>query len=59
MTATLEEVQKDRYSVRTISRIYGVPKTTLKDRVIGKVQHGINPGLHPREEAIRSLGHSW
>jgi len=24
--------------------MYGVPKTTLNDRVIRKVQHGINPG---------------
>jgi len=47
MTAALEEVQKGRYSICTISRMYGVPKTTLNDRVIGKAQHGINPGPHP------------
>jgi len=47
MTAALEEVQKGSYSVCTVSRMYGVPKTTLNDRVIGKAQHGINPGPHP------------
>jgi len=44
MTAALEEVQKGRYFVRSISRMCGVPKMTLNDRVI---EHGINPGPCP------------
>jgi hypothetical protein len=43
MTAALEAV-KGGQSISQAARVYGVPKTTLHDRVSGKVVHGSNPG---------------
>ena len=34
-------------SIRRASEMYGVPKSTLHDRVLGKVQHGSRPGTTP------------
>ena len=31
-------------SIRHASELYGVPKSTLHDRVVGRVQHGTRPG---------------
>ena len=33
--------------VYKVSRDYGVPRSTLHDRVSGKVVHGVNPGPKP------------
>ena len=45
MMAALEEVKKGKYSITRIATMYGVPKSTLKDRVTGRVTHGTKPGL--------------
>jgi hypothetical protein len=43
MTAA-PEAAKGGQSIPQAARVYGVPKTTLHDRVSGKVVHGSNPG---------------
>ena len=47
MMAALEEVKKGKYSVNRIATMYGVPRSTLKDRVTGRVTHGTKPGPRP------------
>ena len=47
MVAALEEVKKGKYSVNRIATMYGLPRSTLKDRVTGRVTHGTKPGPHP------------
>ena len=44
MMAALEEVKIGKYSV---NRIATVPRSTLKDRVTGRVTHGTKPGPRP------------
>ena len=46
MLVTLEEVKKG-LPVRKAATQYGVPRTTLQDRVVGKVVHGKNPDPKP------------
>ena len=54
MTKAMSAVEKDGVSIRRASELFGVPKSSLHDRISGKVQHGTNPGkvpyLTPREE---------
>ena len=47
MTAALNEFKKGIYSINTIAVVYGVPKSTLHDRISGKVRHGRKPGPSP------------
>ena len=58
MKAALKAVE-DGQSVNGAARDYGIPKSTLFDRVSGRVIHGVKPGprpyLIPREEG--TLGH--
>ena len=53
MKAALKAVENGQ-SVSGAARDYGIPKTTLFDRVSGRVIHGVKPGprpyLSPREE---------
>lgn len=53
MIAAMESV-KGGQSVKRVAELHGVPRTTLQDRVKGKVMHGVNPGsksyLQPAEE---------
>ena len=46
MIAAMESV-KGWLSVKRAAELHGVPRTTLQDRVKGKVMHGVNPGPHP------------
>ena len=46
MTAALEAV-KDGQGVTDAARSHGVPKSTLYDRVTGRVTHGTKPGPNP------------
>ena len=46
MTAALEAVKKGE-SISQAAREHGVPKTTLYDRVSGRVVHGSKPGPKP------------
>ena len=54
MTAALNEFQKGIHSINKIAVLYGVPKSTLHDRISGRVQHGTKRGpppyLNPIEE---------
>ena len=44
MEAALESVIKDGLSQNQAADLHGVPRSTLKDRLSGRVVHGINPG---------------
>jgi len=43
----MEAVKKGTFSVKRAAVEYKVPKSTLQDRILGKVIHGINPGAKP------------
>lgn len=47
MAAALEAVMKDGLSSNRAADTYGVPRSTLKDRISGRVVHGVNPGPKP------------
>ena len=53
MMAAMEAVQKGT-SINKAAKLHGVPCTTLKDRLSGRVTHGVKPGpkpyLDPKEE---------
>ena len=53
MTRAMKAVQEGQ-SISQAARVFGVPKTTLYDRVSGRVQHGTTPGpqsyLNSKEE---------
>jgi len=44
MVAAMEEVKKGCISVKRASEQYDVSRTTLQDRLVGRVQHGVKPG---------------
>ena len=44
MIAALEEVER-RITVKCTARLFGVPRSTLRDQVTGIVKHGTNSGL--------------
>ena len=46
MTAALKAVE-DGENLSRAARDHGIPKTTLYDRVSGKVVRGVNPGPRP------------
>ena len=46
MTTAIKAVQEGR-SISQAARDHGIPKTTLYDRVSGRVTHGTNPGPQP------------
>ena len=53
MTTALVEARKGVHAINKIAVMYGVPKSTLHDRISGRVQHGKKPGppyLNPTEE---------
>ena len=47
MTAALEAAKSCNMSVNKAALLHGVPHTTLKDRLSGKVIHGIKTGPKP------------
>ena len=47
MQAAMKSVQDGISGVNQAATDHGVPKTTLKDRLSGRVTHGINPGPRP------------
>ena len=40
-------IEKGEMSIRRAAEVFGVPKSSLYDRVSGKVQHGSKPGRIP------------
>ena len=54
MVAALQAVKDGELGVNRVVATYGIPCTTLKDRLSGRVVHGVNPGpqpyLDPKEE---------
>ena len=60
MVGALKEVKRGKYSINRVAYMYGVPRSTLKDRVTGKVKHGTNPGPRPylnKEEEKKLANH--
>ena len=47
MEEAMKAVQKGDIGINQAAREYGVPRTTLKDRVSGRVKHGTKSGPHP------------
>ena len=47
MTAALNKLKKGIYPINKIAVLYDVPKSTLHDRVSGRVRHGTKPGPSP------------
>ena len=47
MTATLNEFRKGIHPINKIAVFYGVPKSTLHDRISGRVTHGRKPDPSP------------
>ena len=54
MTRAVEAMKSCELGINRSALEYGVPKTTLKDRIAGRVKHGTKPGpvayLDPSEE---------
>lgn len=54
MTEAMKAVTEKKMTIRGAAKKFGVPYSTLKDRVHGRVQHGTKPGvktaLSPEEE---------
>ncbi len=47
MVLAMEAVKAGRYGVDEAAQMYGLPSTTLKDCLRGRVVHGTNPGPRP------------
>ena len=47
MDAALYSVTHDGLSGNRAADLHGVPRSTLKDRLSGRVKHGTNPGPKP------------
>lgn len=47
MTAAIEAVEYGNSGINRAAMTHGVPKTTLKDRLSGRVEHGSKPGPDP------------
>jgi len=59
MLAAMKSVQEGEFGVNEAAKQHGVPPTTLKDRLSGRVQHGTKlgppPCLDKHEEKVLSL----
>jgi hypothetical protein len=59
MRDAMEAASSGNISINKASELYGVPKTTLKDRLSRRVVHGTKPGpkpyLRPEEELVDHL----
>ena len=47
MVAAMDDVRSGELLVSRAAKVYGVPKSTLHDRVLGRVLHGHKPGPKP------------
>ena len=54
MMEAMKAVSDKKITIRGAAKKYGVPYSTLKDRIHGRVRHGTKPGvktaLSPEEE---------
>ena len=60
MADAISSVQKDHLSGNKAADLHGVPRSTLKDRLSGRVQHGVKPGPVPyltKEEESELTSH--
>ena len=61
MVQAMDAVKSGLLGVNRAALEYGVPKTTLKDRIAGRVSHGTNIGSKPylskkeEEELVKFL----
>ena len=47
MVAAMEAAKDGTISINKVALLHGVPPTTLKDRLSGRVKHGTKPGPRP------------
>ena len=52
MIAAIKAVKEDGTAILRAANEHGVPRTTLQDRILGKVVHGTKPGPKPYLEPI-------
>ncbi len=45
MKRAMEAVKNGELGVNCSALLHGVPRTTLKDRIAGRIKHGTKPGL--------------
>ena len=43
MLAAMKDLRDGKMSINQYATVYGVPRTTLKDRLSGRVEHGTKP----------------
>ena len=55
MSLAMEAVNEKRSSISQAARDYGVPYTTLHDRLSGKITHGVNPGPRHIYPSVRKM----
>ena len=54
-TSAIEEVKQGRSSVKCASEQYVIPRMTLQDRLLGRVQHGVKPCLYLKDVKERDI----
>jgi len=63
MLAAMNAVKHGEMGLNEAAIAHGIPKTTLKDRISGRVTHGINPGprqyLDKNEEKLLCCHRIW
>ena len=52
MIAAIKAFKEDGIAILRAANEHGVPRTTLQDRILGKVVHGTKPGPKPYLEQI-------
>ena len=52
MIAAMNSVEKGSSGVNQAALLYGVPKTSLKNRLSGRVVHGTKPGPRPYLDTV-------
>ena len=47
MVKAMEAIRSEGMKINKAASVFEVPPTTLKDRLSGRVKHGVNPGPIP------------
>jgi len=58
MRSAMDAIKKGQLSVLRAAVQYDVPRTTLHDRISGRVVHGTNPGAKPYLNKVEEKEHS-